>query len=414
MVTTTTQGIFFPLPGYKGVQIATHGGLLGGSDIFAETGTPIVSMTSGIVTKVFRDSDPASRHTGGNAIMIHGDDGKDYYYAHLRDIPLPGEKDRVNAGSVIGYVDTTGNARDNHSAPHLHIGIGFGISDGIGAAGGLGQNFDAVGLLNRLLKDPKANDPSIISGNKQTAPSIKFDASVPGFNAAHLTDILTNIKAALAGGIDPFIWLGIVSKESSFDNTARNPSSGACGYSQLLPCPGNLSPEENARRGVQTLKDKLSACKGDLNCALDAYSGHGGQPYISDVLARRDKIKSANPDIIAFDPNFDVGSASGGSDAGGNTEIGNCAPIKLNLDFLKVGPIGGGTIDFPDPICITNAAIHQATQQLREWWLSWQKEHIPNFMFFIAGAILILIGATGFVFGNKSVQEVAQVAAVAA
>jgi hypothetical protein len=405
MATDTSVTQFFPLPGFDSSKtIQPHGaGGNGGSDIFAPVGTPVVSVVSGTVTSICKDTDPGCRHTGGNAIQIHGTDGLDYYYAHFRDIPLPGVGDKVNAGSVIGYVDTTGNARDNGSPPHLHIGIGHGISIGVGPAGGLGQNFDAVGLLNRLLKDPSANNPGIISGNKQNAPSISFVPNVPGFDSDHLKDILINLKAALTGGVDPFVWLGIVSKESTFNANAVGPPTRfgqACGYAQLLPCPGNLSPEQNAAQGVQTLKNKLNACNGDINCALDAYSGGGGQPYISDVLGRANAIKGANPALSAIDGNSvdpnssDPGNISTGPSTG--TEITDCQPIKLKLALPVVG-FAGGDIEFPNLGCVINAAIHQSSEQLRAWWKNWQKEHIPNFAFFLAGGLLITIGLLMFV-----------------
>jgi hypothetical protein len=46
-------------------------------------------------------------------------------------------------------VNESGNARGTGN--HLHIGIGHGIQDGVGPAGGAGINFNAVELLQRVL-----------------------------------------------------------------------------------------------------------------------------------------------------------------------------------------------------------------------------------------------------------------------
>src|SRR5262249_10691503 len=148
--------------------------------------------------------------------------------------------DSVVAGQSLGQVDTTGNARGGPA--HLHIGIGYGITTGIRtsadpSAGGLGQNFNAVAMLNALLKDPRANDLALGTGDvKPNPPTISFVPSVPGFDSAHANDIKLNIERALAAGVDPFIWLGIVSVESNFNPGAVNPHSGACGYAQIYPC----------------------------------------------------------------------------------------------------------------------------------------------------------------------------------
>jgi peptidoglycan LD-endopeptidase LytH len=54
---------------------------------------------------------------GGNAFKLHGDDGVDYYGAHLdRLLVAPG---RVKMGQQIGTVGDTGNAKGTPT--HLHF-----------------------------------------------------------------------------------------------------------------------------------------------------------------------------------------------------------------------------------------------------------------------------------------------------
>jgi murein DD-endopeptidase MepM/ murein hydrolase activator NlpD len=89
-----------------------------GNDLFAPRGTPAVATVSGeVVQKVGA--------IGGNQVKLFGDDGVSYYYTHLDRF---GESGRVEAGTVIGYVGTTGNAAGG--TPHVH----FEVHPGGGAA----------------------------------------------------------------------------------------------------------------------------------------------------------------------------------------------------------------------------------------------------------------------------------------
>ncbi|MEA2685539.1 MAG: hypothetical protein QOE93_734 [Actinomycetota bacterium] len=80
-----------------------------GVDLFAERGTPVVAPVSGVVE---RHPNPS----GGEAFALTGDDGVWYYGAHLGDYGATG---RVTAGTVIGYVGTSGDAAE--TTPHLHF-----------------------------------------------------------------------------------------------------------------------------------------------------------------------------------------------------------------------------------------------------------------------------------------------------
>ncbi|MCA1841385.1 MAG: M23 family metallopeptidase [Actinobacteria bacterium] len=97
------------------------------TDIFAPKGTDVVAATDGIVDWVsYTDTwdskvdDPATR--GGLSVAIVGDDGVRYYGSHMLDIAA-GIKvgSRVAVGTLLGHVDSTGDARG--ISPHLHFGI---------------------------------------------------------------------------------------------------------------------------------------------------------------------------------------------------------------------------------------------------------------------------------------------------
>ena len=81
-----------------------------GVDMMAREGTPAVAPVSGTVT--YRGNS-----LGGLSYHLDGDDGNYYYGTHLSR--YGSQSGRVSAGTVIGYVGSTGNA----STPHLHFEI---------------------------------------------------------------------------------------------------------------------------------------------------------------------------------------------------------------------------------------------------------------------------------------------------
>ena len=84
---------------------ATHQGI----DLFAADGTPVVAPVSGVVER-------HPNRLGGEAFALTGDDGIWYYGAHLSSY---GAEGRVTAGTVIGYVGSSGDAQG--TSPHLHF-----------------------------------------------------------------------------------------------------------------------------------------------------------------------------------------------------------------------------------------------------------------------------------------------------
>lgn len=86
-----------------------------GIDIFAPRGREIVSTTRGIVVTVGYAS------LGGRVVRVLGPGGYWHYYAHLERFAAIRPGDLVEAGTVLGYVGDSGNARG--TPPHLHYGI---------------------------------------------------------------------------------------------------------------------------------------------------------------------------------------------------------------------------------------------------------------------------------------------------
>jgi murein DD-endopeptidase MepM/ murein hydrolase activator NlpD len=99
-------------------QIGVHEG----NDVFAEPGTPIVSITGGYVENL------GWQFYSGWRVGIRGDDGRYWFYAHLRRYATglrPGQ--RVEPGTLLGEVGNTGYGnKEGHRDEftyHLHLGI---------------------------------------------------------------------------------------------------------------------------------------------------------------------------------------------------------------------------------------------------------------------------------------------------
>jgi len=90
-----------------------------GNDLFAARGTPTVAVVGGTALQKVGV-------IGGQQVKLLGDDGTSYYYTHLDRFGAAG---RVSAGTVIGYVGTSGNAAG--TAPHLHFELHPGDGEAV-------------------------------------------------------------------------------------------------------------------------------------------------------------------------------------------------------------------------------------------------------------------------------------------
>lgn len=123
------EKLYWPVPGHNQLSQGYHGGnAIDISDDHAE-GADIIAAMGGTVKLVFKCDE---NHEGeyqrsccygfGNGIVIAGNDGRTYQYAHMQpdSIPfwiMPGVY--VPRGSLIGKLGNTGAS----SGPHLHFGI---------------------------------------------------------------------------------------------------------------------------------------------------------------------------------------------------------------------------------------------------------------------------------------------------
>jgi len=99
----------------SGFGAARDGHLHQGQDIVAAEGTPVVAVRAGVISwRAYQASG------AGHYLVVHGADGRDYVFMHLRDGSLLVTKgSAVAAGQQIAQVGSTGAS----SGPHLHFEI---------------------------------------------------------------------------------------------------------------------------------------------------------------------------------------------------------------------------------------------------------------------------------------------------
>jgi peptidoglycan LD-endopeptidase LytH len=91
-----------------------------GTDIMNPMGNKVHAIVDGVVSRQTYSS------LGGISLYLRGDDGNEYYYAHLSKYASRTGQ-RVKAGELIAYNGATGNAA--WSGPHVH----FEVHPGAGA-----------------------------------------------------------------------------------------------------------------------------------------------------------------------------------------------------------------------------------------------------------------------------------------
>jgi murein DD-endopeptidase MepM/ murein hydrolase activator NlpD len=90
-----------------------------GTDVMAPHGARVFAFVNGVVS---RESTSAN---GGIQLYLQGDNGVEYFYAHLSGYAVSTGA-RVRAGQLIAYNGQTGNAQ--YTAPHVHFEVHIGGS----------------------------------------------------------------------------------------------------------------------------------------------------------------------------------------------------------------------------------------------------------------------------------------------
>jgi murein DD-endopeptidase MepM/ murein hydrolase activator NlpD len=85
-----------------------------GTDVMAPHGARVFAFVDGVVSRESTSSN------GGIQLYLQGDNGAEYFYAHLSGYAVS-TGTRVQAGQLIAYNGQTGNAR--YTAPHVHFEV---------------------------------------------------------------------------------------------------------------------------------------------------------------------------------------------------------------------------------------------------------------------------------------------------
>ena len=201
-----------------------------GTDVFADFGTPIVASGPGRVQS--RDSAPV----GGLEMWVSGDDGVNYYYAHLlsfSDTARPGEA--VGPGTVLGYVGNTGDAAGG--PPHLHFEIHppWSGRDKVLASGVLiaGIATSSAGALN-----PKPILDAWLAQAQQRAQALAAKAAGTPAQPAEPSDAAL---AARNGNPAELVWFSVF-----------EPALGSVGLARQAAAAGvPASPRDSAEAAVE-------------------------------------------------------------------------------------------------------------------------------------------------------------------
>lgn len=298
-------GMVFPVQGFKGPVQDHWGSVLGGSDLMAPRGTPISVMEGGKVLESGWDN------VGGNSLLIQGNDGNQYYYAHFDKPSDLKVGQQVTAGTYVAPVGNTGDASGGPT--HLHIGIGPDIKLGADKYGGTGGDYNAVGLLQSTLD--AQNNPQqgplqaagsavagagqsvqdllnqgwqVVSGAGQSAAQAAQSLGVQGPTPQTPGDLIDQARqAAIAAGVDPDIFARQIQQESGFqpfnpDGSPKQSPAGAIGIAQFMPGTAAgmhidpTNPQQSLTAAAQLDAQNLAKYGGDYAKALAAYNAGGG------------------------------------------------------------------------------------------------------------------------------------------
>ncbi len=155
-----------------------------GDDIFAPYGAPALAVADGIVFSV------GWNKVGGNRLWLVDAKGNEFYYAHFSAYsPLAVDGAEVRAGTVLGFVGNTGDARGTPF--HLHFEIH--------PKGLLSLGYDGAVDPTSYLKTWKhLNDLSAFAGSAYAPLALSSAAAPePGAVLLRATDISS------ANGLDP-------------------------------------------------------------------------------------------------------------------------------------------------------------------------------------------------------------------
>jgi murein DD-endopeptidase MepM/ murein hydrolase activator NlpD len=168
---------------FGAIDMAEHAAGHNGTDIAAASGTPICAPCDMVITDVFSLDVQSTvplfaqiKEWFGNSVwgIFTGPDGNQYrtMFAHMESSPVVREEQSVSAGTILGYVGSTGLS----TGPHLHWTVGPASNRWLARGAG---NFEALNWA--------------ASGD---APEVQVTQQ-PNYDVNALTDALNKVQAAI-------------------------------------------------------------------------------------------------------------------------------------------------------------------------------------------------------------------------
>ncbi|WP_279401009.1 transglycosylase SLT domain-containing protein [Priestia megaterium] len=215
------------------------GGVHKGLDLAAPLGTPIKSLTDGIVKQIL-----IGNKTAGNGVRIQT--GADLLsYIHMASTPTVKNGQKVKEGQVIGYVGSTGFS----TGPHLDL---------------------------KIKRNGSYINPLTYLQGKADGGGMKMGGSFAGKYASIING------ASKKYSVSPALIAGIIKQESQFNPNARS-YVGATGLMQLMPATARSmgvknprDPYQNIMGGTKYIAQVLRGQRGNVKLALAAYNAGPG------------------------------------------------------------------------------------------------------------------------------------------
>jgi hypothetical protein len=403
----TVPAVVYPMPGdgntAKDIQLH-HGSFAGGSDLFPKTqNQPVVSMVQGKVIQIWTQAQaPLS---GGNAVLIEAPNGLQYYYAHLAGTPLVSKGQTVKAGQQLGIAGNTGNA--SGTGVHLHLGIGYGIIDGLGPTGGAGKGFDAVSYLKSVIQTGNLPQLATQQGqldlqSGQLSPAIQPPLASLNKPADQSIEARVKWLAQLlyAAGLEPTKIPALVAislaEDTTSDPNAVSPT-GDYGLFQincktwlsalgLTDCNQLKNPMTNAMAAIYVWQHSANG--------LNAWTTHQAGidnlhiPKVNTILTGSDYQSGITPG--------DVWSPGGSDD--GDDQTGSDSPqseCRAACGEWQLGSLAGQSLHIPDLGCVMGCTMTDFVTETKDRWNAWlaSKEDMWwTIGFAVAGALILIVG----------------------